>query len=80
VLTKEPVEVILGGSVLQAGNARLLKAIKAELWEIGPGIDARVNEAPPVVGAALLALDEIGAKAEAKQRLRREIVEAVDRL
>ena len=79
-LTNEPVEVILGGSVLQAGNARLLKAIKAGMHEIGPGISARVNEAPPIVGAALMALDEIGAKAEAKKRLREEIVEAVGRL
>jgi N-acetylglucosamine kinase-like BadF-type ATPase len=74
------VEVILGGSVLQAGNARLLKGIEAGLRAIGPGISARVNEAPPIVGAALLALDEIGAKAEAKRRLRQEIVEAVGRL
>ncbi len=79
-LTNEPVEVILGGSVLQAGNARLLKAIKAGMHEIGPKITARVNEAPPIVGAALMALDEIGAKAEAKKRLRQEIVEAVGRL
>lgn len=79
-LTSEPVEVILGGSVLQAGNARLLKAIMAGMREIGRKITARVNEASPIVGAALLALDEIGAKAEAKERLRQEIVEAVERL
>ena len=79
-LTSELVEVILGGSILQAGNARLLKAIKTGLKGIGPKISARVNEAPPIVGAALLALDEIDAKAEAKMRLRQEIVEAVDRL
>ncbi|MHB8060758.1 MAG: N-acetylglucosamine kinase [Gaiellaceae bacterium] len=79
-LTNEPLEVILGGSILQAGNARLLKAIEAGMREIGPAIGARVNEAPPIVGAALLALDEIGAKTEAKKRLRQEIVEAVRRL
>lgn len=79
-LKNEQVEVILGGSVLQAGNARLLKRIKKGLREIGPKISARVNEAPPIVGAALMAMDEVGAGAGAKERLRGEIVEAVERL
>jgi N-acetylglucosamine kinase-like BadF-type ATPase len=72
-LTDDSVEVILGGGVLQAGNARLLQGIEAGLREIGPAITARVNEAPAIVGAALLALDELGASPEAKERLRREI-------
>lgn len=79
-LTGEPAEVLLGGGLLQAGNARLLEGIEAGLSEVGPEITARVNEAPPIVGAALLALDEIGARETAKERLRQEIVEAVRRL
>jgi N-acetylglucosamine kinase-like BadF-type ATPase len=79
-LTSEPVEVLLGGGLLQAGNARLLAGIEAGLREVGPAITARANDSPPIVGAALLALDEVGARAEAKERLRREIVEAVARL
>jgi hypothetical protein len=79
-LTSEPVEVLPGGGLLQAGNARLLEGIEAGLREIGPGIMARANASPPIVGAALLALDELGSSAEAKERLRREIVEAVGRL
>jgi N-acetylglucosamine kinase-like BadF-type ATPase len=79
-LTNEPAEVLLGGGLIQAGNVGLLKGIEAGLREIGPKITARVNEAPPIVGAALLALDELGAGAAAKQRLRQEIVEAVGRL
>ncbi len=79
-LAEEPVEVVLGGAVLQAGNPRLLEGIEAGLLEIGPRIGARVNEAPPVAGAALLALDELGASTEAKERLRAEIVEAAGRL
>ena len=79
-LTTQPVEVLLGGGLLQAGNARLLEGIEVGLRELGPEIMARVNEAPPIVGAALLALDELGSGAEAKERLRREIVEAVERL
>jgi N-acetylglucosamine kinase-like BadF-type ATPase len=79
-LTNEPVEVVLDGGLLQARNARLLKGIKAGLKEVGPKITARVNEAPPIAGAALLALDELGAAGSAKARLRQEIVEAVGRL
>jgi N-acetylglucosamine kinase-like BadF-type ATPase len=79
-LTNQPVQVLLGGGLLQAGNARLLEGIEAGLRELGPENTIRVNDSPPIVGAALLALDEIGAGAEAKGRLRREIVEAVRRL
>ncbi len=75
-----PAEVLLGGGLLQARNARLLEGIEAGLREVGPKISARVNEAPPIVGAALLALDELGASKKAKERLRGEIVEAVGRL
>jgi N-acetylglucosamine kinase-like BadF-type ATPase len=79
-LTGEPVEVLLGGGLLQARNARLLDGIEAGLSKVGPKIGARVNEAPPIAGAALLALDEIGAGESAKEQLRREIAEAVARL
>ena len=79
-MASEPAQVLLGGGLLQAGNARLLQAIEAGLSEVGPEISARVIEAPPIVGAALLALDEVGAGESAKERLRLEIVEAVGRL
>jgi N-acetylglucosamine kinase-like BadF-type ATPase len=79
-LTGESVDVLLGGGLLQARNARLLNGIEAGLSKVGPKIGARVNEAPPIAGAALLALDEIGAGESAKEQLRREIVEAVARL
>jgi N-acetylglucosamine kinase-like BadF-type ATPase len=79
-LTGERLDVLLGGGLLQARNARLLEGIEAGLREVGPKIGALINEAPPIAGAALLALDEIGAEESAKERLRREIAEAVARL
>jgi N-acetylglucosamine kinase-like BadF-type ATPase len=79
-LTNEPARVLLGGGLLQAGNARLLEGIEAGLREVGPKITVHVNASPPIVGAALLALDELGSSAEAKERLRGEIVAAVERL
>ena len=49
------------------------------LHELGPQlvIDAAVS--PPIVGSALLGLDELGAGPEAQERLRRELGEAVER-
>jgi N-acetylglucosamine kinase-like BadF-type ATPase len=70
-LTAEPVEVLLGGGLLHSGDGRLLAAIEAGLHEIGPTLTVRVTDSPPIVGAALLALDELGAGAEAQARLRR---------
>ena len=37
----------------------------------------RATTAPPIVGAALLALDELGAGAQAQERVRRELAEHV---
>jgi N-acetylglucosamine kinase-like BadF-type ATPase len=69
-LLDEPVDVILGGGVLTAGHTLLLDAIDAGLARRAPKALARVVTAPPVVGAALLGLDRIGASADAQARLR----------
>ncbi|MGZ4381661.1 MAG: N-acetylglucosamine kinase [Gaiellaceae bacterium] len=79
-LTREPLEVVLGGGVLQAGDPRLLGAIEEGLQELGPGLTVRLAGSPPVVGAALLGLDELGADTEASARVRSELAAAVDRL
>ena len=76
-LTQQPVEVILGGGVLRSGNARLLAGIEAGLQELGPEITVCVSASSPIVGATLLALDEVGAGPAAQERLRRELGEAV---
>jgi N-acetylglucosamine kinase-like BadF-type ATPase len=75
-LLNEPAHVVLGGGLLQSGNARLLAGIVVGLHQVGPQlvIDAAVS--PPIVGAALLGLDELGAGAEAQARLRRDLGEA----
>jgi hypothetical protein len=66
----DPVDIVLGGGVLTAGHALLLDAIDAGLAERAPKANARVVTAPPVVGAALLGLDRIGASGAAQARLR----------
>ena len=78
-LTNGSAEVLLGGGLLQAGDGRLLGAIEAGLREVGPALVIRPAESPPVVGAALLALDEIGGDAEAQARLRDELGAEVGR-
>ena len=68
------VEVLLGGGMLQRADARLLARIQAGL----PGVALRAAASPPIVGAALLGLDELGAPPEAYERARRELEAAVE--
>jgi N-acetylglucosamine kinase-like BadF-type ATPase len=77
-LTRDPVEVLLGGGLLQAGDGRLLDAIHAGLHEVGPAITVRWTAQPPIVGAALLGLDALGASREAQERVRAEFAAAVE--
>jgi N-acetylglucosamine kinase-like BadF-type ATPase len=72
-LTSEPVEVLLGGGVLQSADGSVLAGIRAGLDEVGPQITVRPTATPAIVGAALLGLDELGAGSDAQQRLRREL-------
>ncbi|MGZ4354672.1 MAG: ATPase, partial [Gaiellaceae bacterium] len=61
-------DVVLGGGMLQGGF--LVDLVAARLPE---GARPVVVTDPPVLGAALAALDEAGAPAEAKTRLRAEL-------
>jgi N-acetylglucosamine kinase-like BadF-type ATPase len=75
-LTHEPVEVLLGGGLLR-GNGTLEAAIEGGLSKVGDAITVRNTESPPIVGAALLGLDQLGAGTQAQERVRRELDEAV---
>jgi N-acetylglucosamine kinase-like BadF-type ATPase len=79
-LTQEPVEVLLGGGLLQRGDGRLLDAIEQGLKEVAPRIEVRATGSPNIVGSALLGLDELGADREAQARVRRELGAAVERI
>jgi N-acetylglucosamine kinase-like BadF-type ATPase len=76
-LDDDPAEVVLGGGLLQAGDGRLLNAIEAGLREVAPAVVVRRATSPPIVGAALLALDVLDAEGEARARLREELATAV---
>lgn len=72
-LVDEEVEVILGGSVLQSGNRRLLEGIEAGLREVGRRLSMRVAQSRPIVGAVLAGLDRLGAVPGAHERAREEL-------
>jgi N-acetylglucosamine kinase-like BadF-type ATPase len=72
-LVDEEVEVVLGGSVLQSGNPRLLAGIEAGLREVGPRLSAVVARSRPIVGAVLTGLDRLGAGSAAYVRARDEL-------
>ncbi|HEY8705165.1 MAG TPA: BadF/BadG/BcrA/BcrD ATPase family protein [Gaiellaceae bacterium] len=72
-------DIVLGGGLMQARDARLLAAIEGGLGELGILHSLTVVDAPPVVGAALRALDTLGAAPQAYARLRSELA-AYDQL
>jgi N-acetylglucosamine kinase-like BadF-type ATPase len=72
-LGDEEVEVVLGGSVLQSGNQRLLAGIEAGLHDVGPWLLVEVARSRPIVGAVLVGLDRLGAPREAAARAREEL-------
>ena len=66
----EPIPVVLGGGVLTAGHPQLMDEIERRLAEAAPHASSSVVRMPPVVGAALLGLDRIGASPDVRERLR----------
>ncbi|MER8185360.1 BadF/BadG/BcrA/BcrD ATPase family protein [Kitasatospora sp. NPDC094015] len=69
-LLGEPTPVVLGGGVLAARHRLLIDNLTARLAAAAPLAETRIVVAPPVLGAALLGLDHLGAGPEAQQRLR----------
>ena len=72
-LEREPVEVVLGGGLLRHPTPGLLAAIARGLAEVGTGVTAHSTSAPPILGAALLALDALGAEPSAYGRVRSQL-------
>ena len=71
-LANDPVEVLLGGGVLQDVDGTLLSAIRAGVRDHAPHATVRPTASAAIVGAALLGLDELDAGADAQRRLRAE--------
>ena len=69
-LRDAPVEVLLGGGLLRAADRRLLRRDRAGLHAVAPASSVARDRSPPIVGAALLGLDELGRGPGAQARLR----------
>lgn len=69
------VDVVLGGGVLAAQDAQFHDRVRRGILAAAPGADIHPLAAPPVVGAALLALDAVGADAAAQRALRAALTE-----
>jgi N-acetylglucosamine kinase-like BadF-type ATPase len=79
-LLSEQVEIVVGGGLMRGADSELLGRIELGLRRVGPRLVLRRTTAPPIVGAALLGLDAVGADAGAQARLRKELSAAVERL
>lgn len=69
-LMDEPVDIVLGGGVLTNTGEIVVGPVRERVLEQAPLAQVRVVDVPPVVGAALLGLDTIGAAPGAELRLR----------
>jgi N-acetylglucosamine kinase-like BadF-type ATPase len=72
-LTQRDVHVVLGGGVLRAMDSEAIASITSGIKEVAPAAVIRQLDAPPVLGAALIGLDELGASEAARTRLRKAL-------
>jgi hypothetical protein len=70
-VTDDDVEVVLGGGLFDSQYPGFGARIESAVREVVPRAVFRRLDAPPVLGAALLALDAIGASDADKGQLRR---------
>ena len=77
-LLERPVEVLFGGGLVRSGRGGLVEAVAPELARVAPLAELRPVAVAPVLGAGLLALDELGADDEARRRLREEMAAATN--
>jgi N-acetylglucosamine kinase-like BadF-type ATPase len=69
-LVSRDADVILGGGIFRAQDATFVERVANGIAAVAPGASVKALNAPPVVGAALMGLEAIGAPASARARLR----------
>ena len=72
-LQDDRVEVALAGGLIRNMDGRVLDLILEELRAVAPKVELRPTASPPVIGAALYGLDQIGADAAAHDRVREQL-------
>ena len=76
-LTRSDVDVVLGGGMFRADDPVFLGRVRSGIEEAAPRCTVVRLEAPPLLGAALMGLDAIGASRRAEVRLRESIGRAM---
>jgi N-acetylglucosamine kinase-like BadF-type ATPase len=76
-LLSQPCEVVLGGGVLTARDPLLSALVQERYTAQAPRATLVIADVPPIVGAALLGLDRLGAGRAARDRVRTSFTEAV---
>ncbi|HZA30529.1 MAG TPA: BadF/BadG/BcrA/BcrD ATPase family protein [Propionibacteriaceae bacterium] len=74
----ESPDVVLGGGVLAARQPQLLDGVLRRIHGHAPGTRVEVVDHPPVVGAALLGLDALGATPAAESKIRRDLLVRIE--
>jgi len=72
-LNRRDVEVVLGGGIFRANDGAFEDRIRKGIHRVAPRAVISRLKAPPVAGAALLGLDEIGASRDLAGRVRRKV-------
>jgi N-acetylglucosamine kinase-like BadF-type ATPase len=75
-LEDEPVEVVLGGGIFDTRDSAFHDRVAAGIGAVAPRAVLVRLDAPPVLGAALIGLDAIGAPPEALESLRAALTTA----
>lgn len=75
-MTKSDADVVLGGGVARSRDPRLIDGIEQGVRAVAPAARVLVLDAPPVLGAAFLGLDEIGARRQAYGQVRAALTHA----
>jgi N-acetylglucosamine kinase-like BadF-type ATPase len=76
-LTAADPDVVLGGRLLRAVSADVVEVIARRVQAVAPAAHVAVSPSEPIVGAALLGLDHVGAHDTASARARAEVDAAV---
>lgn len=66
-------DVVLGGGLMRAASPDIIERVSRGVREIAPTANVVVSRTGPIVGAALLGLDQLGAGPPATARLRAEL-------
>ena len=77
-LTGADPDVVLGGRLLRTVSPSVVAAIERGVRELAPNARVVVAASEPIVGAALLGLDVLGADASAHERARTELDAALE--